>query len=158
MRKLFRFGHEFVRTLDWSEIWRYFITGVFSTSINVLVSFLLKEKFGVDVFVANIIAWILSVTFAFLADSFYVFRIRPENGKEFLTFLAKFYGERIFTLAVEELLFLLFYIWASFPYRIVKIGAQLIVIGSNFLISKFIVFRHRGNQGAAKTEDISEND
>ena len=154
MKKLTDWIREFFRTLDWAEVWRYFIIGVCSTAINVLLSFLLKEKLGVDVFLANIIAWIVSVAFAFLANSFFVFRVKPESRREFFSFMTKFFGERVFTLGVEEVIFLLFYTMAQFPYRVVKIGAQVIVIGLNYIISKFLVFRHRND----KSEDTLEND
>ena len=154
MNKAAGWVRNFFRTLDWAEVWRYFIIGVCSTAINVFLSFLLKEKLGIDVFLANIIAWIGSVTFAFLANSFFVFRIKPKSRREFFSFMAKFFGERVFTLGVEEVVFLLFYTLAGLPYRLVKIGAQVIVIGLNYIISKFLVFRHRSSD----PEDASKND
>lgn len=156
MKKLFNWVVNFIRTLDWAEVWRYFIIGVFTTAIDVLGSFLLKERLGVNAYIANIIAWFVSVAFAFLTNCFFVFRVRPENRREFLSFMMKFFGERVFTLGVEEFLFLLFYTWAGLPYRTVKFGAEIVIIALNYLISKFIVFRH--NQQPAATGETTAND
>ena len=65
------------------------------------------------------------------------------GAAELFRFLLSFYGERLFTLGVEELIILVFITLLRFPRMPVKFVATFITITLNSLISKFIVFRKR---------------
>ena len=61
--------------------------------------------------------------------------------KEFWAQMASFFGGRLLTLGVEELMLFGFIEqlhWSSIP---VKLVAQIVVIVSNYVISKFFVFK-----------------
>ena len=57
--------------------------------------------------------------------------------------MGSFFGGRIFTLAVEEILLAVFITWLAFPTTPVKLAAQVVVIVSNYSISKLVVFREK---------------
>ena len=54
------------------EVLMYLVFGVFTTIINI-VSFYILRKLSVEVYISNIIAWTLSVLFAFITNKLFVF-------------------------------------------------------------------------------------
>ena len=148
MRRLFNWGIHFLKT-NWAELLRYFVIGVCTTTLNAFLFWLLGSKLELNVHFANVTAWICSTLFAFFTNCLFVFRVRPENSGMFLKFMALFFGERLFTLGVEELILLVFITMLSFPKMPVKFAANLIVIALNYLISKFMIFKKkRADTGA----------
>ena len=56
-----------------------------------------------------------------------------------------FFGGRVFTLIVEEMLLAIFITWMGCNAIAVKLVAQIIVIILNYVISKVLVFKKHGN-------------
>lgn len=96
-----------------------------------------------DPLVANIISWILAVTFAYITNSLWVFDAKPHGVKEMFRQAAEFYGGRLLTLAMEELILLIFINGLGMPSIAVKVAAQVAVLIANYIISKWIVFRQK---------------
>lgn len=91
---------------------------------------------------ANIISWILSVTFAFFANKKYVFKSKnPKLWEE----ASKFYGARLLTLGLDMLFMFLTVTVFKFNDKIMKIIAQVVILILNYLISKFLVFIKKGD-------------
>lgn len=153
MKKLFNWCVNFIKTLDWAEVFRYFVIGVCSTALNIFLFWLFGKKLGWNEHVSNIVAWVISAMFAFLTNCFFVFRVRPNGTGEFFKFMFAFYGERLFTLGVEELLILIFITWLRLPRMPVKFVTTCITIALNYLISKFIVFRRKEEERTGNTDD-----
>lgn len=99
---------------------------------------------GINELVANVISWILAVSFAFLTNRIWVFQAPTHSAAEFVAQLVTFFGGRVVTLVVEEVLLLVFITWLHFPSMLIKILAQVIVIVLNYVISKLVVFRKKG--------------
>ncbi len=162
MKKLFRWCVNFIRTLDWNEVFRYFIAGFCATVLNIFTFWLLGKRLGFNEHASNVIAWVLATMLAFLTNCFFVFRVKPGNAAELFRFLLSFYGERLFTLGVEEIIILVFITLLRFPRMPVKFVATAITIMLNYLISKFIVFRKKQNEDfsseALKESNKEEND
>ena len=151
MKKLIKWGLGLIeKYIDWGEILRYFIIGVCTTAINIVAFWLFGKLFGIRELTANILAWIVSTIFAFITNSLFVFRVRPENAGELLRFFTRFIGERLFTLGVEELILFVFVTVMKWERMPVKVVAQIIVIALNFLISKLLVFRRKKQEPAAE--------
>lgn len=152
MKRLFRWCVNFIRTLDWSEVFRYFVAGVCATTLNVFLFWLLGKEFGCNEHVSNIVAWIASTMCAFVTNCFFVFRVRPGSFGEFFRFMLSFYGERLFTLGVEELLIFIFITLLRLPKMPIKFVTTCITIALNYLISKFIVFRKKEEENPEQDE------
>ena len=60
--------------------------------------------------------------------------------------MLSFYAGRLLTLGVEELLLFVFITWLGFNSMVVKILAQIVVIVLNYVISKLLVFRDKGEK------------
>lgn len=55
--------------------------------------------------------------------------------------MAKFYGGRLFTLGVEELMLFVFVTKLQINAVLIKLIAQVVVVILNFVISKLFVFK-----------------
>ena len=93
--------------------------------------------------VANIISWILAVLFAYVTNKIWVFNAERHGVKEVFLEIINFFGGRLFTLVVEEVILLIFINKLHFNSILVKVAAQFVVVVLNYIISKLIVFREK---------------
>ena len=120
------------------EVILYIIFGILTTIVNYVVYILMRNF--LDILSSNLIAWFISVLFAYVTNRRYVFNASNNIKKEILSF----YSSRVFTLIIESILMLI--IWqlllSSFiSEKIFKIIANIIVIILNYILSKFLVFK-----------------
>ena len=123
----------------------YLFFGGLTTLISIFVFWLFNGPFGLNELVANLISWVLAVLFAFLTNKTWVFS-SPNQEKSFFALMLSFYVGRLLTLGVEELLLFVFITWLGFNSMVVKILAQIVVIVLNYVISKLLVFRDKGEK------------
>lgn len=90
--------------------------------------------------VANVLSWILAVSFAYVTNKIWVFDAPTNTLQEFVKQILSFFGGRVATLVIEELILLVFVTLLQFPSVPVKVVAQIIVIVLNYVISKLFVF------------------
>lgn len=140
----------------------YLIFGVATTAVSwlvysVAIHFILAGGgFGpvwklsaetVNIDVANIISWIISVTFAFLTNKRWVFESKSWAHDVVRKEAWTFYGGRVFTGVLELVLMPLLVSWGlnmtlfDVEYFPAKIIVSVIVIVLNYLLSKFISFK-----------------
>ena len=119
----------------------YLFFGVLTTVISILSYGLLTEILSLDELLANIISWIIAVTFAFLTNRVWVFDAKTENAAGFIGQMVKFYIGRLSTLGVEELIIFIFIKKLMWNNMAVKTAAQIIIIILNYIISKLLIFR-----------------
>lgn len=92
--------------------------------------------------IANIISWILCVSFAFIANRKYVFRSNNSNiGKECFDFFLA----RVSTLVIDMMAMGLMVSILNINDSLAKIIVQFIILILNYLFSKFLVFQNESN-------------
>ena len=122
------------------HIGSYLFWGVATTAVNVLTYYLVRTYAMASVTVATLIAWFVSVLFAFLTNRAFVFH--AQKGP-FLKQLILFYGSRVFSGIVDVLLMaLLVTVW-QLPELLSKLGVNIIVIVLNYVMSLLLVFRSK---------------
>lgn len=127
------------------EIFRYLIVGGFTTLVSLatyyfLVLTLLDPKDGIQLQVANMIAWIASVTFAYFTNRKYVFGSEnPKMAKE----ACSFYMSRIGTLLMDMGIMYIGVTLLDGNDKIWKLIVQIVVTIANYVLSKFLVFRKK---------------
>lgn len=127
----------------YEEIINYLIIGVSTTIVSLLTYYLcvytfLNPEDALQLQIANIISWIVSVTFAFFTNRSFVFKSKNKNIlKEATTFV----GSRVTTLLIDMGLMFLFVTLLGFNDKIIKIVVQVIVIVLNYILSKLFVFK-----------------
>ena len=125
------------------EVINYLFFGALTTFINlvvyfVLTSFWLDASVNIELGVANVISWVVAVVFAYITNRRYVFESSNENK---LKEVISFFMARVLTLVVDVLIMLFFVNVLGFNDKVMKIFSQVIVIVSNYILSKVFVFK-----------------
>lgn len=135
------------RFLTTPEMISYIIFGVLTTVINVVSYGLLRPVIHIndywDVLLANAIAWVLSVAFAFITNKLFVFRSKSFESTIFWRELATFVGARLLSLGVDELGMLLLVSVLLMNDWIAKIIMNVIVVIINYVLSKLFIFKKK---------------
>ena len=122
------------------EILLYLVFGVLTTLVDWVVSFALYRT-PLNTHIANLIAWVAAVLFAYVTNRVWVFESKREGSKAILRELGVFAGGRVATLVMQELVFLALHDMLHISEYIVKAIAAVLVVIGNYVISKWIVFR-----------------
>lgn len=117
-----------------------------------LAEMLIKTDFDVSILgyiystkvvLANAISWICAVLFAFFTNRIWVFNSPTDNWKDFFKQMFAFFGGRFATFLIETAILVVFVSMLDFNEMIMKVIAQIVVLVSNYIISKLIVFKKR---------------
>lgn len=125
------------------EVINYLIFGFLTTMINLAVYFILTvsvldARNSLELQIANVVAWIVAVIFAYITNRKFVFASKNSNKfKE----LGSFFLARVVTLLVDMILMYLGVNILNFNDKIIKVISQVIVIVSNYILSKLFVFK-----------------
>ena len=128
--------------LKYKEIINYLIFGVLTTLVSLIVYYLLVFTFlnpsnPIELQIANILSWVAGVAFAYFTNRKFVFESKEKNKiKE----ASKFVTARLVTLIMDMLIMWIGVTILHGNDKIMKLLSQVIVIVSNYLFSKLIVF------------------
>lgn len=121
------------------EVIFYGIFGILTTVVNLVSFYIFTKIISLNENIANILAILLAVVFAYFTNKNMVFHSKAktlnEKGKEFL----KFISGRAFTMIIEYIGCALLFI-TPIPQMVSKLVVTVIIIILNFFISKFFVF------------------
>ncbi len=125
------------------EIISYLIIGVLTTIVSLISYYLLtitilSPNNPLELTIANIISWIISVLFAYITNRKYVFQSKDKN---ILKEASKFTLSRVTTLIIDILLMFIFVSILHFNDKIIKLLVQIIIIILNYIFSKLLVFK-----------------
>lgn len=129
--------------IQYKEIISYLIFGVLTMIVSlstyyILTNTILNPNKGIELQIANIISWIICVTFAYITNRKYVFNSKNTNIiKEILSF----YLSRISSLLVDMSLMYIFVTVLNYSDSIMKLINQIIITILNYILSKLIVFK-----------------
>lgn len=121
----------------------YGIFGVLTTVINIGVYGVLYSGLGVSNVISNVIAWIISVLFAFITNKLWVFESKSFNFKLFVKELGSFTVCRVATGVLDLVIMFVGVDLLKGPAIILKIASNIIVIILNYVMSKIFVFRKK---------------
>ncbi len=121
------------------ELLNYIVFGVLTTLINIL-TYQILSMVGVTTLIANGIAWILSVLFAYITNRKFVFDSHSENR---IQECLKFYGSRISTGILDMAGMWMLVDILYFPGMVSKVGMNVVVIVLNYIFSKLFVFKDK---------------
>lgn len=119
----------------------YLFFGAFTTLVNIVSYLFFTRVIPFNFMVANALAWILAVLFAYVTNKFFVFESKKVEirflFKEFLSFVS-------FRLLSGIIEMVIMYVMIDLLFVndiIVKIFTNVVVIVLNYLFSKMIIFR-----------------
>ncbi|ENY8713428.1 GtrA family protein [Clostridioides difficile] len=119
----------------------YLFFGAFTTLVNIVSYLFFTRVILFNFMVANALAWILAVLFAYVTNKFFVFESKRIEirfvFKEFLSFVSF----RLLSGVVEMLIMYVMIDLLFVNDVIVKIFTNIVVIVLNYLFSKMIIFK-----------------
>lgn len=141
------------------EFLLYIVFGVLTTVVNYIVYFLCKGL-GFSYSPATVLAWIVAVVFAYVVNRVWVFQSRAYGARAVAREAALFVGARLFSLVLElavmfvgmDLLHAGSFVLAAFGRTlpagefITKTVAQVIVVLTNYVFSKLVIFRRKKSE------------
>lgn len=132
------------------EIIMYLIVGGLTTVVSLAVYYgcvltFLDPGDPVQLQAANIISWLVAVTFAYFTNRRYVFE---SESSHILKEAASFYGSRVTTLLLDMACMFLMVSVCGISDKIAKLVVQVLVTIGNYILSKFFVFKKNEKSGS----------
>ena len=125
--------------LKYQEYISYLVFGVLTTLVNLIIFYVLERL--INYLMANVIAWIGAVVFAYVVNKLFVFESDRRDIRGLLFEISTFFAARLLSLGLEEGILFLFVTQLGYGARIVKLFAQILVVIFNYLASKLVTFR-----------------
>ena len=126
----------------YKDVILYLVFGVFTTVVNIVSYWVCAHVFGMSVMASTVIAWALAVFFAYVTNRTMVFHSSATEKGEILKEIGSFFACRLGTGVVDWVIMFAFVNVLHFNDMIVKIAANFIVIVLNYILSKFVIFKH----------------
>ena len=123
------------------ELILYVFFGGCTTLINIVSYFACRQVLHMPVVPADVLAWLVSVIFAYVTNKLFVFESKSWRLRLVLKEGAEFLAARVFSLGVDVvMLYVTVTIlgWWELP---MKGLANVVVIVINYIFSKWIIFR-----------------
>lgn len=118
---------------------RYLFVGGMTTVVDFVISFLLYTVMNHHW--ANVIAWLGAVVFAFVTNKLWVFESKSTGTSAILSEIVGFAGGRVFSLLVQEGLFVLFVDVMQLNKMLIKICVAVIVVILNYILGKLVFLK-----------------
>ncbi len=125
------------------EIFLYLFFGALTTLVNLVVYFGLAKLLHVNEVLSNVIAWVVSVAFAYATNKVYVFESPARTRREVMREMTKFVQFRLLSGALDTGLFAICVTVLGWNDTAVKLVLQVVVIVLNYIFSKLWVFKRR---------------
>lgn len=123
------------------EILLYLFFGAGTTLVNILSYYVCGHMLNLSVTLSTIVAWVLSVVFAYVTNKFWVFNSYQRSLKAIYIEFIRFVSCRITTGVIDLIIMLLFSSWLGFNDMLMKIASNIIVVILNYIFSKLIIFK-----------------
>ena len=121
----------------------YLIFGVLTTVINIVVYWAAAHVLHIPTVPSTVIAWIAAVLGAYLTNRKWVFHSEASGKKEILQEVLRFFAARLAT-GIFDWVFMYVTVdrmgWNDVAMKVI---ANVVVIISNYVLSKLVVFRKK---------------
>lgn len=133
------------------EVFFYLVFGVLTTLVNIVSFAILTRLLSAGTVLSNVIAWFLSVLFAYVTNRRWVFQ--SERG-DVLREAAAFFSGRLGTGVLDTLVMFVTVDLLGWNDLLMKIISNVIVIILNYIISKLFVFKSGKDGSSEKRSDL----
>lgn len=140
--RLYRLFKELLVAHNLWAVFTYVFFGGLATIVNI-VTFGVATKLGLSWMLANLLAWLFSVLFAFTTNKLWVFHSHVPDFAGLVAEIVLFFGARIVSLGIDYGCMFLFIDGLHWSNMIAKILTQIVIVVVNYAFSKFIIFRHK---------------
>ena len=129
------------------ELARYIGFGIGSLIINIVAFQFFNAAIGIHYMIANVIAWVLSVAFAFVTNKVFVFNSRSWHASVWIKECVSFTTARVITGVFDMAVMFVMVDLISADELFAKFVANFFVIFTNYGISKLWIFKETGSWG-----------
>ncbi len=143
--------------IKYKELIIYFVFGVCTTVVNLIVFKISNVIIGEEYYlISNIIAWFISVIFAYITNKIFVFESKVWRKKVVFKELTSFFSSRVLTFFIEEGGLWLLVDVCKFDdisidvfsitiggKMIAKVIVGVIVVVLNYIFSKMFIFKKK---------------
>ncbi len=123
----------------------YLFFGVLTTIINIVVFWIMSSPLKINFMVANVIAWIISVIFAFITNKIFVFKSSTTKFMDLAKEAFSFFFFRVVTLFQDEITMIILVQFLGINGVIAKVISNIFVVISNYFASKLVIFRKKAD-------------
>lgn len=121
----------------------YGIFGVLTTLVNIAAYWLCARVLRLPLTPSTVIAWVLSVLFAYATNRTWVFASQAQGAVAVVKEMASFFASRLSTGLLDWLVMYICVRRMGMDDMIVKIASNVLVVVLNYILGKFVVFRKR---------------
>lgn len=121
------------------ELLLYILFGIFTSVVNICAYLFCSKFLSISYLISNILAWFISVLFAYITNRIWVFESVNTN---ILKEISLFFSARLFSGVLDTLLMILFIDFLLFDDFISKIVIAIIVVIVNYILSKIVIFKN----------------
>ncbi|MER2226633.1 MAG: GtrA family protein [Carnobacterium sp.] len=125
----------------YEEIIGYLIFGGLTTVVNIVVFYLFDSVFEVHYLIANAIAIVVSILFAFFTNKKYVFKSSTPTVQLWLKEFSLFVSFRLLSAIFDMGSMWLLVDGLNLNANVAKVITQFIVVVLNYGFSKFFIFK-----------------
>ncbi len=120
------------------ELWNYLIIGALTTVVSIGSYSIFSKLLKINYLISNVLSWIVSVIFAYFTNRWFVFHSKEKKKfKEFMAFISS----RLLTLLLDSGLMIVGVDYLKIDDLVTKILVQIVIVISNYILSKLIVFK-----------------
>lgn len=141
----------------YEQLISYAIFGVLTTIVNIVSFWFFENIINWNYFWSNNIAWLLSVLFALFTNKTFVFKSNYTTLVAFIKEAIAFFGARIASLVIDDLIMFVGISLLHFSSLPVKIVDQFVVIAMNYVLSK-IIFKSDPLKGKKDVQEIKNGE
>lgn len=123
----------------------YLVFGGLTVGVNIATYIGLTRIIELNYMVANIIAWIVAVIFAYITNKFFVFESNNTELKFLIKEFTSFVSCRLLSGVMEMILMYVMIDMMGINDFITKIFTNILVIVLNYVLSKVIIFKKQAS-------------
>lgn len=125
------------------EVLSYLFFGGLTTLVNIITFSALYYFLSINMYVANSIAWLVSVLFAFVTNKLWVFQSKSRTFGQMAWEFGKFIFYRILSLGIDNGALALVVDVFKWPSMAGKLISQVLVVAANYVFSKLFIFKKK---------------
>ena len=126
-----------------TELILYVYIGGYTTVVNWIIYFPLVNLLDVNYQVANVLAWIGAVIFAYITNKTIVFRSKTTKAQTITKEVTSFVGARVLSLLLEMGIMWLTVSVMNINSNLMKIVTAVVTVLFNYIASKLVIFRKK---------------
>ncbi|MDO5564119.1 MAG: GtrA family protein [Eubacteriales bacterium] len=121
----------------------YLIFGGLTTLLGIIVYFICSHRLKLSTATSSIISWILATTFAFFTNKIFVFDSKKFSLEILLKEATSFFSFRIFSGLLDLIIMVVGVDFLKYNDFLMKMFASIIVVVTNYIASKFFIFKKK---------------